>query len=88
MFMITKEDFLEFCKESNFRIDKYQEKIIDHIFEDIKSQTLISIIFMPNAAGKTNLSVLLSCYFQKKWRSAIAIFTNGDERRLQLQSIG
>lgn len=65
MFMITKEDFLEFCKESNFRIDKYQEKIIDHIFEDIKSQTLISIIFMPNAAGKTNLSVLLSCYFQK-----------------------
>lgn len=63
--MITKEDFLEFCKESNFRIDKYQEKIIDHIFEDIKSQTLISIIFMPNAAGKTNLSVLLSCYFQK-----------------------
>ncbi len=63
--MITKEDFLEFCKESNFRIDKYQEKIIDHIFEDIKSQTLISIIFMPNATGKTNLSVLLSCYLQK-----------------------
>lgn len=63
--MITKEGFLEFCKESNFRIDKYQEKIIDNIFDDIKRQTLISIIFMPNAAGKTNLSVLLSCYFQK-----------------------
>lgn len=28
MFMITKEDFLEFCKESNFRIDKYQEKLL------------------------------------------------------------
>lgn len=26
--MITKEDFLEFCKESNFRIDKYQEKMM------------------------------------------------------------
>lgn len=60
---VGRNNFFNFCEACGFIIDDDQRKIINEIFNDIEKDTLISFVLMPNAAGKTNLSLLLCWYF-------------------------
>lgn len=59
------EVFKKFCMDSGFRLDENQIIVIDSIFKNIDKGNKIQTIIMPNSAGKTNLSILLGCFFKQ-----------------------
>lgn len=76
---MLKDEFLKFCNEVGFKIESYQLEIMELIFDNIDKNYKTQVVFLPEGAGKTAMSLLLTAYLQYKDEKA-SIYSYSDIR--------